>query len=71
MKKKQFKLAPGEDRTRDLSLTKRTHYHYATEALLIDNLKILINKYISKFKIMTLIHNLLKVNLPLNVYVIL
>ena len=24
--------APGEDRTRDLSLTKRTHYHYATEA---------------------------------------
>jgi hypothetical protein len=26
--------APGEDRTRDLSLTKRTHYHYATEALL-------------------------------------
>ena len=25
--------APGEDRTRDLSLTKRTHYHYATEAL--------------------------------------
>ena len=26
------KVAPGEDRTRDLSLTKRTHYHYATEA---------------------------------------
>jgi hypothetical protein len=24
--------APGEDRTRGLSLTKRTHYHYATEA---------------------------------------
>ena len=24
--------APGEDRTHDLSLTKGTHYHYATEA---------------------------------------
>jgi hypothetical protein len=30
-KQKRVK-APGEDRTRDLSLTKRTHYHYATEA---------------------------------------
>lgn len=29
---KKNKRAPGEDRTRDLSLTKRTHYHYATEA---------------------------------------
>jgi hypothetical protein len=30
---KGVRRAPGEDRTRDLSLTKRTHYHYATEAL--------------------------------------
>ena len=31
--KRENLQAPGEDRTRDLSLTKRTHYHYATEAL--------------------------------------
>ena len=31
-KEKKLCSAPGEDRTRDLSLTKRTHYHYATEA---------------------------------------
>jgi len=33
MKKAKTK-APSEDRTRDLSLTKRTHYHYAMEATL-------------------------------------
>ena len=32
-KKENENEAPGEDRTHDLSLTKGTHYHYATEAL--------------------------------------
>lgn len=32
---KKNQKAPSEDRTRDLSLTKRTHYHYATEAILL------------------------------------
>ena len=47
MKKANLKekiTAPGEDRTRDLSLTKRTHYHYATEAGFNDKRYI---KYIS------------------------
>ena len=35
--------APGEDQTRDLSLTKRMHYHYATEAGYVDLRYILYN----------------------------
>ena len=38
--------APGEDRTRDLSLTKRTHYHYATEALVVLFCSVLILSFI-------------------------
>ena len=33
--KKANTEAPDEDRTHDLSLTKGTHYHYATEALAV------------------------------------
>ena len=35
--------APGEDQTRDLLLTKRMHYHYATEAGYVDLRYILYN----------------------------
>ena len=41
-KKLRPKLAPGEDRTRGLSLTKRTQYHYATEAFLFIDFIILL-----------------------------
>lgn len=39
--------SPSEDQTRDLSLTKQTHYHYATEAKLMSYLFLQLTSYVS------------------------